>query len=423
MSFNLYKTGDREPNKVVEILDSMMGSGKTSSIITWIEKNPNEKYIYVSPLLSEVEDGGRLHQNVKKVSFESPKNTDSTKAEDMLRLLKDGANISCTHSLYLGMTQEHFKYIRDNNYIVIIDEEIDVIGGFTHYSRSDLDWLIDQKVITVSPKDGMVTWVGDRSKIDNNHKYKLFISYSDAKALYASKRSEGMMVTQLPVKLFESAKRVVILTYMFKGNVLDAFLQLKGFEVKPFTEVEVEKVSKALSRSLITLVEPNKGMKSLGLSSSWYKSEKANSKTLAVVSNYIRYVAKQSGLDAKYVAWCVPKYRAEKPKGSKTILVKPNGFIEDSSKKSCFLSATTRATNDYRHKQLMIHCYDRYPQVTVSAYLEDYGFPVDKQVFALSELLQWAWRGCIRDKKPMTLAIGSFRMYNLFLDWLEKEDE
>ena len=421
MSFNLYKDADREANKVVEILDSVMGSGKTSAIIKWIESHPNEKYIYVSPLLTEVEDGGRLHQNLKTVAFESPKNVDSTKAEDMLRLLKDGANISCTHSLYLGMTQEHFKYIQSNNYIVIIDEEIDVIGGFTYYSRSDLDWLIDQNVITVCPTDGMVTWVGDRSKIDDKHKYKLFISYSDAKALYASKRSEGMMVTQLPVKLFESAKRVIILTYMFKGNVLDSFLRLKGFEVKTFDEVSVEQVSKDLVRSLITLVEPNKGMKSLGLSSSWYKSEKANSKSLSIISNYIRYVAKQSSLESKYVAWCVPKGRAEKPKKSKTILVKPNGFIEDSDKKPCYLSATTRATNLYRHKQLMIHCYDRYPQVTVSAYLEDYGCPVDRQVFALSELLQWAWRGCIRDDKPMILAIGSSRMYNLFKDWLEMD--
>lgn len=421
MGFNLYTPEGKEPNRVVEILDSMMGSGKTTGIINWIESHPNEKYIYVSPLLSEVEDGGRLQQNLKTVSFESPKNTDSTKAEDMLRLLKDGANISCTHSLYLGMTQEHFNYIQSNNYIVIIDEEIDVIGGFTYYSRSDLDWLVDQNVITVCPKDGMVSWVGDRSKIDDKHKYKLFISYSDAKALYASKRSEGMMVTQLPVKLFESAKRVIILTYMFKGNVLDSFLQLKGFEVRDFTEVDVEHVSKDLIRDLITLVEPNKGMKALGLSSSWYKSEKASRKTLAIVSNYIRYVAKQSELESKYVAWCVPKLRAEKNKSSKTILVKPTGFIEDENKGSCFLSATTRATNEYRHKQLMIHCYDRYPQVTVSAYLEDYGCPVDKQVFALSELLQWVWRGCIRDKKPMKVAIGSFRMYNLFKDWLYED--
>ena len=42
----------------VEVLDSMMGSSKTTGIIKWIEQNPNEKYLYISPLLSEVEAGG-----------------------------------------------------------------------------------------------------------------------------------------------------------------------------------------------------------------------------------------------------------------------------------------------------------------------------------------------------------------------------
>ena len=81
-----------------------------------------------------------------------------------------------------------------------------------------------------------------------------------------------------------------------------------------------------------------------------------------------------------------------------------------------------RATNLYKHKKVMIHCYDRYPHISVTSYLQDFGVSVDNQVFALSELLQWAWRGCIREDEPMTLAIGSKRMYNLFKEWLEKED-
>ena len=43
-----------------------------------------------------------------------------------------------------------------------------------------------------------------------------------------------MTVTQLPIKLFECAKEVIVLTYMFKGNVLDCFLSLKGFEGATF---------------------------------------------------------------------------------------------------------------------------------------------------------------------------------------------
>ena len=39
----------------VEILDAIMGSNKTNGIIKWMDNHPNEKYIYISPLLSEVD--------------------------------------------------------------------------------------------------------------------------------------------------------------------------------------------------------------------------------------------------------------------------------------------------------------------------------------------------------------------------------
>ena len=34
--------------QVVEIVEGIMGSGKSTGIIKWMEENPTEKYIYVS---------------------------------------------------------------------------------------------------------------------------------------------------------------------------------------------------------------------------------------------------------------------------------------------------------------------------------------------------------------------------------------
>ena len=42
-------------NNTVEVLDAIMGSGKTLGIINWMLDNPNNRYLYVSPMLSEVE--------------------------------------------------------------------------------------------------------------------------------------------------------------------------------------------------------------------------------------------------------------------------------------------------------------------------------------------------------------------------------
>ena len=124
-------------NKQVEVLDSLMGSGKTTAIIDWMSNNHLNKYMYVSPLLSEVDDGGRLHRQVKDLTFYAPNMDNMTidddvishhsKSEALLSLLKLGVNISCTHSLFSNMRDEHFKLIAEHQYILVIDEEIQMI--------------------------------------------------------------------------------------------------------------------------------------------------------------------------------------------------------------------------------------------------------------------------------------------------------
>ena len=44
-----------------------------------VSKNPNDKYIYVSPMLSEVDNGGRIHTSVLGVEFISPSLEDDNK--------------------------------------------------------------------------------------------------------------------------------------------------------------------------------------------------------------------------------------------------------------------------------------------------------------------------------------------------------
>lgn len=422
----MFDTGFRK-NNVVSIVDGIMGSNKTNRIIEWMDNNPQKSYIYVSPLLSEVEEGGRVHESLKNVSLEIPSTEEGTKARSLLNMLEAGDSIACTHSLYLSMSEEHFKQMSLSDYTVIIDEEINVIGGFYRYSRSDLQWLLENSSIAINPVDGMVSWVGSKEKIEQSHKYYDFTKYCDSKSLYCTKRSEVMMVSQLPVRLFECAKEVVVLTYMFDGNILDCFLKLKGFDVEKFSEITPDIADNKKIASLLTVVPPTRKMMDYSLSSTWFSE--ANGDMLNDVSNYIRNVARSKGFTKQDVLWTVPKERAVRGKVKSKNLVRPVGYtVYDAKdkdgkdiKKPCWLAAQTRATNDYSEKKLMVHCYNRRPLVPVSSYLQDYGHPVDLKVFATSELLQWAWRGCIRKGEPMTLAIGSKRMHNYFMEWLEDD--
>ena len=195
----------------VEILDSIMGSNKTNRILDWIDSNPNERYLYISPLLSEVDNTSRLATNLKHVSFEYPTTEEyDTKAEDLLAKLEVGANISCTHNLYLSMSDRHLDLIEKFGYIVIIDEEVGVIDSFSKYTPDDLTYLKANGDISVSEEDGMISWVG--KELGNGAKYKHFYNLCNAKAVYVSKRDQDMLVTQMPIELFTRAKRLIIMT-------------------------------------------------------------------------------------------------------------------------------------------------------------------------------------------------------------------
>ena len=404
----------------VEVLDSIMGSAKSKHTIEWVDNNPNERYIFVSPLLSEVESDGRLANAVNNVTFECPSISEhETKSEHLLELLKNGSNIACTHSLYLSITDKHLELIERMGYILIIDEEVEVINCVEGYSKDDFEWLYDNHKIEVSDKDGMVTWVCNIEVGVENKYYKLK-KLCEYQALYVTKRDSNMMITQLPIKIITKAKRVIILTYMFKGNILDCFLKLKEIEVREFKDVSVTKRDGEEIRKLITLLPLDQNISKHSLSSTWYNE--ANKEQLNEVAKYISNVFRRHKVTFDDAMYTLPKMR-HVGSVSKN-LVKPKGYYRkrvDNKWKYCWLATQTRATNIYKHKWCLVHVYNRFPLITVSSYLQDYGCPIDQQVFSKSELLQWIWRSRIRDMKPIVLAIGSKRMHKLFSDWLLNE--
>ena len=405
-------------NNKVKLVDSRMGSFKSTEILKWMDSNPQKRYLFVSPLLSEVDEGGRVHKELKNITLEIPSDIEGSKSDSLYQMIRSGDNIACTHSLYLSMNDKHFKELSMKEYTLIIDEEVNVVDGFSKCSTSDFLWLLEKGDIEVSQVDGMVSWVGSRDNITKSHKYYEFLRHCDAKALYSTKRSNSMLVSQLPIKLFEVAKEVIILTYMFEGNVLDCFLKLKGFEVEEFTEIECVAPDKQNIRDLITLIPPNSKVLNYSLSATWWKD--ANNKQINDVANFIKSNCLSYNLKGDDVLWTTPKNRAAKGVGNKN-LVRPKGYIQDSEGVPCYLAATVRATNNYSHKKAMFHCYNRSPLVPVSSYLQDFGHPIDLKVFATSEMLQWLWRGCIRNGEPMIVGTASKRMYNYFMEWLNEE--
>lgn len=403
----------------IEVLDAIMGSGKTMGIINWMLSNPNNKYLYISPMLKEVEQ--RIPEACEALEFAFPTTEDHrTKSQHLYELLREGCNISFTHSLFSELSKKHLEQIAKHNYVMIIDEEVSLIEPYQgRYKKGDIISLEEAGHIKVDEDNlGKVEWLW--KEMNEDTQYSGLQRLCSIDMLYCSKRNREMMVTQLPMSLVESAKRTIILSYLFKGSVMESFLKLKGIEVVDFTEVKLMKETSVVmsqARDLVTLcnLPSTNAVKNYSMSSTWY-STTATKDQLKKLSSAIRSVYRKVGKDNLLIT--LPKENSSKD--SKRSVVHPNINVED-----VFLYCGARATNDYADKSVALHAYNRYVNLVVKSYLQDYGLELDAipddDQFALSEMIQWIWRTRIRKDEPVELYILPKRMEKLFKEWLYPE--
>lgn len=424
----------------VEILDALCGTGKTHEIIEWMHRNPTNKYLYVSPLLSEVED--RIVPKCESLGFKSPCSSDQhTKAEHLLDLLREGHNIAFTHNLYTRLTPEHMDLIEAHGYVLIIDEEVTMIeplessgAGDGGYTNNDLKYLYNDGKLKVDSEDfGRLVWnwedYGDKAK------YSRLKAMCDLGMVYCADfrkdRKTGdhideihSLVTQLPIKLLECCSRVILISYLFEGSIMDAFLKLKGVSVVPLDK-EAEDIKLRFSndevrrdiRQLINFVETPSTQKvgRLRLTYTWYANEFSEDNA-KMISSAIRSVGRDTDAKADDMMWTAPKDRAFGHKRNRHY-IKPKGYPAS----KCYVYCSARATNNYEDKHTLVHALYRHPNLTVEKYLEHYGVQIDTDNFALAEMIQWIWRSRIRHRKPIHLCILSKRMDILFKHWLSSE--
>lgn len=421
----------------IETIDALPGSGKTYAIINWMLDNPHERYMYVSPMLSEVEQ--RVPEEAEDLDFKFPETglIYKTKADSLLALLQDGHNVAFTHSLYSRLKKEHLRVIEAMGYVLVLDEEVGLIEPLSvdntdtlkssHYSSSEIQCLYDDGKLTVDVEDyGCLKW--NWKDYPEVGKYSKLMGLCSMSMVYCTvskddngKDKLGSLVIQLPLELVTAAKRCIAISYLFKGSVLDVFLQMKGLVVEPF-DMTKENVTLRYSnqdikqelQELITFIDTptTKKLSRKSLSFTWYQNEftKDNAK---LVSDAIISVCRKTKSNAISVMWTVPQFRAE-ALSSKSRTVKPPRF----SAKDCYVYCACRATNQYAHKKTLIHGVYRHPNVTLQSYLTNRGYPIDVDTFALAELIQWVFRSAIRNKEPISLCILSVRMRRLFSEWL-----
>lgn len=394
----------------IKVVDSVMGSGKTTAAIRFINESPDSiKFLYITPFLSEVE---RIIKSCPDKAFVQPE-AKGSKLRNIKTLLERGVNIVSTHALFQRFTKEILNIIKANSYILIMDEVAEVVQPLD-ISAYDLKMLID-KYAVIDDK-GLLRWK-DKKYTGMFDVYKNLCELGSV-AVY----SGTALLWLLPIEAFRAFRDVYILTYMFSAQMQRYYYDYYGIE---YTYVYVCGDSPDTFRfsshpgecripdykSLIHIVDNDK-MNSIGdeyysLSSTWYsKSNKQHDvqQLKRHTQNFFRNIVKTSSKEAMWTTF--ESY--EKQLAAK-------GYAKG------FLACNARATNEFRDRIAVAYLVNRFFNPVVKNFFTQRGVEVEEDRYALSEMLQWIWRSAIRDGKEIWLYVPSSRMRKLLTDWLDSE--
>lgn len=217
-------------NPKITIIDSIMGSGKTSWAIQSMNNCDIErKYIYITPYLDEVQ---RIKNSVTSRKFYEPtnKNQEGSKMYDFEKLLKQGKDIVSTHALFKSIKPELIEILSIRGYTLILDEVMNVIDTMI-ISKDDYTTLINQQIISIKG-DGKIQW--NKNCIDYDGKFNEYKYHALNNTLYKHTRSNGgkyeLLVWTFPVSIFKVFSKVYILTYLYKGQLQKYYFDMFNVE-------------------------------------------------------------------------------------------------------------------------------------------------------------------------------------------------
>ena len=403
------------------VFDSIMGSGKTTKIIEELRKvdSGQHRYIMVSPYLTEVE---RITKAVPELNFKNPVNDKTSKLADFHQLIEAGDNIVSTHSLFQSWSPTTLDKLQSQGYELIIDETVDCTrdygSGKGELSSSDIMLFIETDLIKVG-KDQKLRW-NPKKTLGYKSKFKQLKDDCDAGRLYymAGDDEKGLMFWEFPIELLNVFQSVTILTYLFDGSMMSAYLGGHdivperfvidiGHNLLPWTE-ELEGEGVASIAALINLVEDDKlnevGRLDNAFSTSWLKAqspkkyEEIAKKTRSTLQNTF-------GAKKDTAMWsCTKAYQD---------LLSPTGF------KGAYVVCNIRATNEYRKREHLAYLRNIYmfPRLW-QFYKAMRAIEPRHDDYALAELLQWVFRSAIRDGRAIDLYLPSSRMRKLLKGWM-----
>lgn len=415
----------------VTVIDSIMGSGKTSFLIDYMNSHTDELFCYITPYRDEIK---RVREICSVRYFATPENYDRilkkhvSKREDIISLLDEGLNIASTHALFKTFDNEMVEVLKKHKYTLILDEVMDVVEEI-NISKDDIQLLINDNVIEIE-ENNRIKWInedynGEFSKYKTQIKNGEVFLYNNAAILWC-----------FPTEVFKHFNKIIISTYLFRGQIQAYYYQMNNIEYEyksvRFKGIEgfgnlaerkyelcdyIENNDLSHLKDLIHLYDgklndigtKTKRMKNTPLTKTWYDNA-TNEQLKKVKDNTRSYFMNVCKKKSSEVLWTTFKDRFDDD--SKKTKVIPRSY------KNGYISSNLRATNEYRNRNTVAYLINKYSNPIIMNFLRSNGAEIDQDVYAVSELIQFVWRSSIRDDKEINLYIPSERMRKLFIEWL-----
>lgn len=409
---------------MVKVCDAIMGSGKTSATITYINEHPHEKFIYITPFLDEAT---RISQSCESVCFYEPEKKaryNSAKVLHTLELVKDGKSIATTHQSFYFYPRELIDLIKEKRYTLIIDENIDILKE-SNVKGSDIQMALDAGYIE-EVESGVYTMksdvyrtgaLGDFFKAINTHSLIRMKNCNSPKA----GESGVYYCWRLSPELISAFHNVYVLTYLFEGQGLHHLFKMSNIPYEyigtrldedgryRFTNDLSHKPEYIKNLSKMIHICDNKKLNSIGekrtaLSSTWFDTKPEEvGKLKNNLCNYFRNINNQGAPSRLWSTFSKSKKQIE-----------GKGYISN------HLSFNTRAVNEYRDRTVLAYCVNIYMLVGHKKLYESSGINVREDIYSLSTMVQWIWRSAIREGKEIWIYIPSKRMRDLLTNWINE---
>lgn len=410
----------------IYIVDEIMGRGKTSAAINYINhSSDDEHFLVITPYKDEIT---RYIGECKEKRFVQPRYTDNdrkyySKLDSIKEQIRSGKNIVSTHALFQKFDNEVIDLCKELNYTLIMDEVADVVDNY-ELSEDDFKLLQDGNRIIVNEETGEITWIDDSyGNGDYEARFEDIRNLCNLGSLcYYGGR---LFIWLFPIEVFKAFSNVYIMTYMFNAQIQRYYYDYYGLKYKyihicghriedyRFSDTE-DTVKEHIDYSSLIHVLDNDKLNSIGdyrtnLSSTWYSK---NSNTLIMrklknnTYNFYRHI---TGSKQSEFYWCTFK-DYERQLSSK-------GFM------SRFLPINTRSTNSFKNCVNVAYLVNRYLNPVVKNFFKSRNVEVDEDGYALSEMLQFIWRSAIREYREINVYIPSSRMRDLLLIWIKENSK